>query len=196
MAEAVPAGPQPPRSGTGTFSLAGRVSVREAVDSDWPGIWALMEPIVRAGETYCWDRQMDSGGARELWFEPAPTCVYVAVDGDPDGEGDRILGTAQLHPNRGGGGSHVANASFMTAQAASGRGIARALAAHVLAEAAAQGYLAMQFNAVVETNVRAVALWQSLGFRILATVPRAFEHPVQGLTGLHIMHKDLAEGTQ
>jgi len=166
------------------------VSIREAVESDWPGIWALMEPIVRAGETYCWDRQMDSEGARELWFEPVPARVYVAVDGD------RVLGTAQLHPNRGGGGNHVANASFMTAQEASGRGIARMLAAHVLAEAAAQGYLAMQFNAVVETNVRAVALWQSLGFRILGTVPRAFKHPVQGLTGLHIMHKDLTEGTQ
>ncbi|MBD8044037.1 GNAT family N-acetyltransferase [Arthrobacter sp. Sa2BUA2] len=163
------------------------LTIREATGADWPQIWTLMEPIVRAGETYCWDRDLDDDGARRLWFEPAPARVYAAVE---DG---RILGTATLHPNRGGGGSHVANASFMTDPAASGRGIARALAAHVLAEAAAQGYLAMQFNAVVETNVRAVALWQSLGFRILTTVPRSFRHPSAGLTGLHIMHKDLTE---
>jgi hypothetical protein len=46
----------------------------------------------------------------------------------------------------------------------------------------------MQFNAVVETNVAAVGLWQSLGFEILATVPEAFDHPRHGLVGLHIMY--------
>ena len=182
MAPGIPAD-LPPEPATSRST----VTIREATDADWPHIWTMMEPIVRAGETYCWDRDLDDDGARRLWFEPAPARVYVAVD-----EG-RIRGTAMLHPNRGGGGSHVANASFMTDPAASGRGIARALAAHVLAEAAAQGYLAMQFNAVVETNVRAVALWQSLGFQILTTVPRAFRHPSAGLTGLHLMHKDLTE---
>lgn len=164
------------------------IAIREATGEDWPQIWALMEPIVRAGETYCWDRDLDAGAGRRLWLEPAPARVFVAeVEG-------KVRGTAQLHPNRGGGGSHVANASFMTDPAASGQGIARTLAAHVLAEAAAEGYLAMQFNAVVETNTRAVALWTSLGFRILATAPRAFRHPAAGLTGLHIMYKDLPQG--
>lgn len=162
------------------------VQIREAAAADWPQLWELMEPIVRAGETYCWDRDMAEDTARDVWLEPRPARVYVAEE---DG---RVLGTAQLHPNRAGAGSHVANASFMTAAAATGRGVARSLAAHVLDQAAAQGYLAMQFNAVVQTNERAVALWQSLGFRILATVPEAFRHPVHGLTGLHIMHKDLA----
>ena len=46
----------------------------------------------------------------------------------------------------------------------------------------------MQFNAVVETNERAVELWKSLGFSIIGTVPRAFRHPAHGLVGLHIMH--------
>ena len=47
----------------------------------------------------------------------------------------------------------------------------------------------MQFNAVVETNERAVRLWESLGFTILTTVPEAFDHPVHGLVGLHVMHR-------
>lgn len=145
-----------------------------------------MEPVVRAGETYCWDTAMLEEEARRTWLEPVPTVVYAAeVDGV-------VAGTAQLHPNRGGGGSHVANASFMVSAAFAGRGVGRALANHVLAAAAGQGYLAMQFNAVVETNHSAVALWQSLGFRILATVPSAFRHPREGLTGLHIMYRELA----
>jgi hypothetical protein len=50
---------------------------------------------------------------------------------------------------------------------------------------------AMQFNAVVETNGRAVALWCSLGFEILATLPEGFRHPSKGYVGLHIMHRRL-----
>jgi ribosomal protein S18 acetylase RimI-like enzyme len=61
----------------------------------------------------------------------------------------------------------------------------------VLAEATTAGYRAMQFNAVVATNAGAIALWESLGFRILATVPDAFDHPTHGLVGLHIMHRPL-----
>ena len=161
------------------------LKIREARPEDWPGLWAVMEPILRAGETYCWDTTATEEQARPLWLEPAPTVVFVA---EKDGV---VAGTAQLHPNRPGNGSHVANASFMTGAAFAGQGIARALAAHVLAEAAGRGYRAMQFNAVVETNTRAVRLWQSLGFRILATVPEAFAHPRLGLTGLHLMHRPL-----
>ncbi len=176
--------------------------VREALASDWPAIWAVMEPVVRAGETYCWDPGMDSEAGRREWLPgpdgPDPTLkVYVAVEGDGEpgatgaGPGTVVLGTAQLHANRGGNGSHVANASFLVAAAAGGRGIGRALAEHVLAEARGQGYRSMQFNAVVETNTRAVALWKSLGFGIIGTVPEAFDHPGAGLTGLHIMYRRL-----
>jgi ribosomal protein S18 acetylase RimI-like enzyme len=49
----------------------------------------------------------------------------------------------------------------------------------------------MQFNAVVETNTRAVALWRSLGFEIIGTVPDAFCHPTDGYVGLHVMYRRL-----
>jgi ribosomal protein S18 acetylase RimI-like enzyme len=61
----------------------------------------------------------------------------------------------------------------------------------ILEAARADGYSAMQFNAVVETNNAAVALWRSFGFEILATVPEAFHHPTAGYVGLHIMHRRL-----
>ena len=101
-----------------------------------------------------------------------PKRTFVAVD-----DGDRVLGSAVMGPNHGGPASHVATASFMVDPAAGGRGAGRALGERVLDQARADGYRAMQFNAVVESNVRAVALWHSLGFEVLATVPEALRPP-------------------
>jgi ribosomal protein S18 acetylase RimI-like enzyme len=96
----------------------------------------------------------------------------------------RIVGTAETHRNQGGPGAHVANAGFMVAAGHEGKGIGRALAQHAIDQARADGYRAMQFNAVAESNVRAIALWRSLGFEVLATVPEGFHHPSQGYVGL------------
>lgn len=164
-------------------------TLRRAVRSDWAALWRIMEPVVRAGDTYCWDPAMEEEAARREWFPEEPLdatlCVYVVADDDV------VVGTAQLHANRGGNGSHVANASFLVAADSGGKGFARLLAERVMEEARGQGYESMQFNAVVQTNERAVALWQSLGFEVIGTVPNAFRHPVQGLTGLHIMYREL-----
>ncbi|MET0933562.1 MAG: GNAT family N-acetyltransferase [Mycetocola sp.] len=160
--------------------------IRDAHDDDWDGIWPFLGEIVAAGETYCWPADTSEENARAWWMKKPGGRVFVAVDED-----GTVLGTAELHPNQPAAGSHVANAGFMVAPTAVGRGIGRALAVHVLDRAAGDGYTAMQFNAVVETNTGAIALWQSLGFRILATVPEAFDSPSSGLVGLHIMHRML-----
>ena len=76
----------------------------------------------------------------------------------------------------------------MVAREARGRGIGRALGEYALSWAREQGYAAMQSNAVVESNHVAVRLWQALGFRIIGTVPEAFEHPTLGRVGLHVMY--------
>ncbi len=65
------------------------------------------------------------------------------------------------------------------------------LGRYMLEWARSEGFSAVQFNAVVETNTRAVKLWKSLGFQIIGTVPEAFDHPHHGRVGLHIMHRYL-----
>jgi GNAT superfamily N-acetyltransferase len=79
----------------------------------------------------------------------------------------------------------------MVDQARAGRGTGRTLGQEVIEWARRSGFRAIQFNAVVETNARAVQLWQSLGFDIVGRVPEAFEHPKHGYVGLLIMHRFL-----
>jgi len=159
--------------------------IREATSEDWAQIWPFLRDIVSAGDTYTWDRDVTEGRARELWMSTAPWRTVVAVDGDT------VLGTAKMGPNHMGPASHIANASFMVAPEHGGRGVGRALGERVLELARADGYRAMQFNAVVETNTRAVALWRSLGFDIVATLPEGFDHATKGFVGLHIMYRTL-----
>ncbi|GAA4671846.1 GNAT family N-acetyltransferase [Frondihabitans cladoniiphilus] len=160
--------------------------IRPATEADWPGIWPFFREIVEAGETYALPTGLEADEARPLWFAPGFE-VVVAVDD----EGAGILGSAKFGPNRDGRGSHVATASFMVSSSAAGRGVGRALGEHVLVAARDAGYRSMQFNAVVATNTRAVALWHSLGFETLATVPEAFEHPSLGFVGLEVMYRKL-----
>jgi L-amino acid N-acyltransferase YncA len=160
--------------------------IRDADDADWAAIWPFYRAIVAAGETYAIDREIGEDDARRAWMIEPPGQCFVAVDSD-----GTILGTAIAYPVRPGRGSHVASASFMVDPGQAGRGTGRALAEHVLTWARDRGFRAMQFNAVVETNTHAVALWRSLGFDVLATVPEAFAHPTHGYVGLLIMHRPL-----
>jgi L-amino acid N-acyltransferase YncA len=161
------------------------MEIREFAESDWASVWPIYQSVVNAGETYTYDPNWSEQRARDTWVEPAPGRTFVAV------EGDRIVGTAHVGPNKPARGSHVATASFMVGPDARGLGVGRALGLHVLESARADGYVSMQFNAVVETNSGAVKLWQELGFRIIGTVPEAFDHPAHGKVGLHIMYREL-----
>jgi len=162
-----------------------RVQIRPASPDDWPALWPIVKAIVDAGETYAWHPTPTAEQMKSLWFEPPPWQVIVA---ERDGE---VVGTAKFGPNRPGRGAHVATASFMVSSDHQGLGIGRRLGEFVIAAARDAGYAGMQFNAVVETNRGAVALWQSLGFEIIGTVPQAFEHPTEGRVALHIMYRSL-----
>lgn len=159
-------------------------AIRPATAADWPAIWAILEPTIRAGETYALPRQMTEDEARAYWFA-AGNDTFVFEDGG------QILGTYYLRANQPGGGAHVCNCGYMTGQAAQGRGVARAMGQHSLDHARARGFRAMQFNFVVSTNERAVRLWESLGFQIVGRLPGAFAHPAQGYVDALVMFQTL-----
>jgi L-amino acid N-acyltransferase YncA len=169
------------------------VLIRTATADDWPGIYPVFAAVTAEETTYTYPAGLSSEEARDVWTGHGHVVVAVEDhDADAAGPADgRVLGTAVMLPNRPGRGSHVATASFMVSPHARGRGIGRALGGHMLAWARDEGFRAVQFNAVVETNTAAVALWRSLGFTVVGTVPEAFEHPEHGFVGLHVMHRFL-----
>jgi GNAT superfamily N-acetyltransferase len=161
------------------------MEIREATPQDWPRIYPFWSRIVEAGETYAYPLGLSQQEARAWWMAEPPDRTVVAVDGD------EVLGSAKMGPNRPGRGAHVATGSFMVDPARQGRGVGRALGEHLVAWAGHAGYHSIQFNAVVQVNDAAVRLWQQLGFVIIGTVPEAFDHRTKGLVGLHIMVKKL-----
>jgi GNAT superfamily N-acetyltransferase len=161
------------------------MEIREFTEGDWAGVWPIFQAVVAAGETYTYDPLWTEQEAHDIWIERPPGRTFVAVDSG------RVVGTARVGPNKPARGSHVATGSFMVSADARGLGVGRALGNHVLESARADGYVSMQFNAVVATNTGAVKLWQELGFQIIGTVPEAFDHPSLGRVGLHIMYRQL-----
>jgi ribosomal protein S18 acetylase RimI-like enzyme len=153
-------------------------------DFDADFIWSILEPTIRAGETYTLPLDMTRADALAYWFAVQHQ-VFVAE------ENAQLLGTYFLQPNHHGGGSHVANCGYITAPWATGRGVARAMCEHSLEHARARGFRAMQFNFVVSTNQRAVALWQSLGFEIVGRLPGAFRLPSQEFVDAFVMYRSL-----
>ncbi|WFR85154.1 GNAT family N-acetyltransferase [Arthrobacter sp. Y-9] len=159
------------------------MEIRKATDDDWPAIYEFYRDIMAEGFTYAFPAGQTLDEARPWWMESEPGQTVVAVE---DGA---VIGSAKMGPNRPGRGSHIATGSFLVNPRYRNRGTGRRLGEYVIEWARAEGYHAIQFNAVVAANQPAVHLWQSLGFEIVGTVPEAFDHPVDGLVGLHVMYR-------
>lgn len=163
------------------------LSFGEAGLEEWPEIWAIIREVVASGDTYALPPEISEDEAFANWMKL-----------DREGEatytvrlGEEVVGTAYLRANGVGLGDHIANAGWMVAPEHQGKGIGRPFAVYVMDRAADFGYLGMQFNAVVSTNVAAIALWESLGFEIVGTVPDAFRHATEGLVPVHVMYRRL-----
>lgn len=167
----------------------GGTIIRPALPSDRDAIWSILEPVYRAGETYCIPTDIGRDDALADWFAAPFTCFVAERDG-------RVMGASHVGRNRPGPASHVANASFATHPDGRGRGIARALVTHAKDWARAQGFRAMQFNFVVATNADAVHSWQSVGFDIVGRLPGAFLHPQHGYVDALVMFHDLTGADQ
>lgn len=161
--------------------------IRDATVEDHANVAAMLAPVVAAGESYALPRDMNAAMLAAYWFGNDKR-VFVAVDAD-----DMPLGSYYLRANQAGGGVHVANCGYVTAAAARGRGVAKAMALHSFGVARAAGFRAMQFNFVVASNVVAVGLWQALGFAIVGRVPGAFAHPTLGFVDTLVMHRSLLD---
>jgi GNAT superfamily N-acetyltransferase len=162
------------------------VLIRTATNADWPLIWPFLRQIVAAGDTFTYDPELTEAEAEAMWMVETPGRVVVAAAST-----GAVVGTANMYANRRGPGAHIASASYMVDPAHHGQGVGRALVADSLRWARGEGFQGMQFNAVAESNIHAVKLYQALGFAVVGTVPGGFRHPIHGDVGLHVMFRPL-----
>ena len=161
-----------------------RIGIRSYRAEDWPQLWSILRTTIASGDTYAFPPDSTEEEIRQLWIE-APLATYVACCDE------MVIGSYKIQPNQPGLGSHVCNCSYVVSPAARGRGVAASMCEHSQAEAVRLGFLAMQFNLVVVTNVDAVHLWKKLGFQIVGTLPNAFRHRQLGFVDAHVMYKKL-----
>ena len=173
------ADPSPPER-----PAAAHLEIRELAPGGFESVWPILEAVVAGGDTFAWPPGLPLEEGRRLWTAP-PTLAFVAR------EAGVVVGSYFLRPNQPGLGDHVANAGYIVAPAARGRGIARALCEHSLEAARAAGFTAMQFNFVVSTNEGAVRVWRRCGFEVVGRVPRAFRHRDLGPVDVLVMHRFL-----
>ena len=72
--------------------------IRPYREGDRNVVWAILEPILRAGETYTLPRDMTRDSALAYWLSPGHE-VFVAEDQD------EVVGTYLLRANQLGGGA-------------------------------------------------------------------------------------------
>jgi len=164
------------------------LQIRPYEPADWPAIWALLEPVFRAGESFPHDPAISEAEAQLAWVQHSQA-VVVAVD--PAGA---VVGTYYLRPNSLALGAHVANAGYVVAQHYRRQGIGSRLCQHSLQAARRLGFRAMQFNLVVSTNSAGIRCWQRNGFELVGTLPGAFRYRQLGFVDALAMFQGLVEG--
>ena len=161
------------------------MNIRPAAPGDFDAMWEIFRAIVARGDTYPFAPDTPRADAQADWLAPNAASWVIESDG-------KVVGMYKIVANQPGLGSHVANASFMVDPQFSGKGAGRQMGEHCLEEAGRRGFRAMQFNFVVSTNERAVALWLSLGFAIVGTLPGAFRHQRLGYVDAYVMFRPLS----
>lgn len=161
-----------------------QITIRKACLQDFGGIWEIFYRVVEKGDTYVYSPTMDREEAQSVWMAASNHC-YVAINNN------EIVGTYIIKANQPDLGSHIANASFMVHPYAQGHGIGYKMALHAIEEAKGLNFFAMQFNIVVATNTAALRLWEKVGFRIVGTIPKAYQHQEKGLVDAHVMYREL-----
>ena len=140
------------------------LQIRPYKAADCPAVWALLEPVFRAGETFPHDPAITEAEAQLAWVEQTQA-VMVAVDA-----AGAVVGTYYLKPNSLALGAHVANAGYVVAEHCRRQGIGSRLCQHSLKAA------------------------RRLGFRVVGTLPGAFRHKQLGFVDALVMVQALVEG--
>jgi len=160
------------------------IQIRKATAEDADEVWAIIKEVIATGDTYVFAPDSPKEKMLGYWYGEDRHTYVALLDG-------KVVGTFVLKDNQPDLGSHIANAGYMTSPRVFGKGIGRMMCEFSLEEAKRLGYAAMQFNIVIKSNVRAVALWQKLGFGIIGEIPDAIRTRQGELVNAYIMYRKL-----
>jgi RimJ/RimL family protein N-acetyltransferase len=160
------------------------IAIRKAMEGDCDAIWAILEPVLRAGEVFALPREMTREQALAYWTAPSHSVFVAELGGE-------VVGSYYLRANQQGGGDHVCNCGYVTDLRFQRHGVARWMCEHSLQYGKQAGFRAMQFNLVVETNAAAVHLWGKCGFAEVGRLPGAFRQPELGFVDALVMWREL-----
>lgn len=160
------------------------IQIRKATAADADGVWSIIQEVIATGDTYVFAPDSPREKMLEYWYGEDKHTYVALLDGE-------VAGTFVIKDNQPDLGSHIANAGYMTSPRAFGKGIGRMMCEFSLGEAKRLGYTAMQFNIVIKSNIRAVALWQKLGFGIIGEIPDAIRTKQGDWVNAYIMYRKL-----
>ena len=161
------------------------IIIRPVEEKDFEEIHKIFSNIIKKGDSYVNRPDTTKEEIYIKWIKNSIPTFVAQSDG-------RVVGVYSLRNNNIDLGSHVANASYIVDENVRGKGIGKKLGQHSLEIARNLGYKAIQFNFVIATNEVAVNLWKSLGFKIIGTVPKAYQHQqFKTLVDVYIMHREL-----
>lgn len=142
--------------------------VRAWRENDLDAMIRIWNEVVEEGAAFPQEEFLNGKTGAEFFASQ----TYAAV---AEEEGGHIIhGLYILHPNNVGRCGHIGNASYAVRSESRGRRIGEQLVLDCLDQAKRHGFTVLQFNAVVENNLRARRLYQRLGFVPLGVIPRGF----------------------
>lgn len=156
--------------------------VRPYRDGDLPAMIDIWNAVVEDGRAFPQEELLTPDEGRRFFAAQSYAAVATVAG--------HVSGLYILHPNNVGRCGHIANASYAVSPRLRGCGLGRLLVEDSLRQCAALGFRGLQFNAVVASNTGAIALYESLGFTHIGTVPGAFRNKDNVYEDTHLFYHE------
>ena len=162
------------------------IRIRDFKEGDLQGMCTVWNEIVEEGIAFPQLELLDETSGQAFFASQVKTRVAAEDDGT-------VAGLYILHPNNIGRVGHIANASYAVRSDLRGLHIGETLVKDSLEQAAQAGFRIMQFNAVVDTNIHALHLYERLGFTDLGIIPGGFHMKDGTFEDIHVMYRALED---
>ena len=147
------------------------IFIREYKTQDAEDAAEIWNQVVRDGVAFPQEKELTTKEADNFFKEQ----IYTGIAENKDT--GMVVGLYILHPNNVGRCGHICNASYAVKKDIRGQHIGEKLVKDCIVIGKEKGYLILQFNAVVASNIHALHLYHRLGFIKLGVIPQGFKLP-------------------